>query len=303
MDTIDRVRRFNRFYTARIGLLKSTYAGTGMPLSQARVLIELADRESWSPKRCAEALGLDGGYLSRIIQRLKAQGWIAQAADAGDRRMREIRITAAGREVVAALRQSARADLGRRLQGCSPAALKAAVNALENAAALMTPHAAGQGTGLRDMAPGDMGWIIQQHGEYYHETCGFDARFEQLVAEILCAFCAGYDPNRERAFVAERAGRRLGSVFCVTNEAPGTAQLRLFYLRPEARGLGLGRRMLDACVGFAREAGYTRMILWTHESHRAACALYEANGFEIENRKPVEAFGTDQIEVSYARAL
>lgn len=150
---------------------------------------------------------------------------------------------------------------------------------------------------------GDAGWLIQRHGELYAEEAGFDATFEPLVARILADFLDAHDPLRERGWIARAGERRLGSIFCVRGPAPDTAKLRLFLLEPEARGIGLGQRLLDACMGFARGAGYARMTLWTHESHRAACALYARNGFACVASKPVHNFGQDLVEQEWQRDL
>lgn len=155
-------------------------------------------------------------------------------------------------------------------------------------------------TGLR---PGDAGWLIQQHAELYARDEGFDANFEPLVARILADFLETHDPGCERGWIARRGEQRLGSIFCVKGPEPGQAKLRLFLLRPEARGLGLGQRLLEACMEFAREARYRQMVLWTHESHRAACALYEKNGFTCTMSKPVHSFGVDLVEQEWTRAL
>ena len=152
---------------------------------------------------------------------------------------------------------------------------------------------------LRDLEIGDAGWLIERHAVLYAREEGFDATFEALVAEIVAAYIRSHDPATERAFIAVEDGRRLGSVFCVQSGAPGVAKLRLFLLVPEARGRGLGQQLLDACLAFARKAGYTRMRLWTHESHRAACALYAKNGFRLTNAIPVRSFGVDLVEQSW----
>lgn len=152
---------------------------------------------------------------------------------------------------------------------------------------------------LRDIAIGDAGWLIQQHAERYAEDEGFDASFEPLVAEILAGFLRDHDQATERAFIAASGQSRLGSIFCVQSGEPGVAKLRLFYISPEARGLGLGQRLLDACLSFARKVGYRRMRLWTHESHRAACALYRKNGFACTASEPVHSFGVDLVEQTW----
>jgi GNAT superfamily N-acetyltransferase len=156
---------------------------------------------------------------------------------------------------------------------------------------------------LDEVRTGDAGWLIMSHGELYAEEAGFDASFEPLVARILADFLDGQDPARERGWIARAQGRRLGSIFCVQGPAPDTAKLRLFLLEPEARGIGLGQRLLDACLGFAREAGYARMTLWTHESHEAACRLYARNGFACVSSKPVRSFGQDLVEQEWTRDL
>lgn len=150
---------------------------------------------------------------------------------------------------------------------------------------------------------GDAGWLIQRHGELYAQEAGFDATFEPLVARILADFLDAHDPVRERGWIARAGDRRLGSIFCVQGPVPDAAKLRLFLLEPDMRGIGLGQRLLDTCMGFARGAGYARMTLWTHESHRAACALYARNGFDCIASKPVRNFGQDLVEQEWARVL
>lgn len=156
---------------------------------------------------------------------------------------------------------------------------------------------------LDGLRVGDIGWLTQRHGELYAREEGFDATFEPLVARILADFAEGHDPSCERGWVARAGEVRLGSIFCVKGPEPGLAKLRLFFLVPEARGLGLGQRMLDTCLGFARQAGYRRMTLWTHESHRAACALYAKAGFACVRSAPVRSFGVDLIEQAWERDL
>lgn len=152
---------------------------------------------------------------------------------------------------------------------------------------------------LRDLEIGDIGWLIQRHGELYAEHDGFDRSFELLVAEILIAFAHSHDPSCERGWIAANGGQRLGSIFCVRSGEPEIAKLRLFLIEPEARGLGLGQRLLETCIGFARETGYRRIRLWTHQSHRAACVLYDRNRFACVKSKPVRSFGQDLLEQTW----
>lgn len=156
---------------------------------------------------------------------------------------------------------------------------------------------------LRDLEIGDAGWLIERHAVLYARDDGFDATFEALVTEILAAYIRSRDSATERAFIAVEDGRRLGSIFCVQSGEPGVAKLRLFLLEPEARGRGLGQRLLDACLGFARDTGYDRLRLWTHESHRAACALYARNGFRLTESRPVRSFGQDLVEQTWETDL
>ena len=156
---------------------------------------------------------------------------------------------------------------------------------------------------LRDLEIGDAGWLIERHAVLYARDDGFDETFEALVAEILAAYIRTHDPARERAFIAMAEGRRVGSVFCVRSDEPGVAKLRLFLIEPEWRGRGLGQRLLAACLGFAREAGYDRLRLWTHESHRAACALYARSGFRHLDSRPVRSFGQDLVEQTWEIGL
>lgn len=152
---------------------------------------------------------------------------------------------------------------------------------------------------FRDLAIGDAGWLVQRHAELYAAEAGFDISFEALVAEILADYIRNRDPERERAWIAVAGERRLGSIFCTKSETPGVARLRMFLLEPEARGLGLGKRLLEECIAFAKATGNTRLTLWTHESHRAACALYEARGFRKTATKPSHSFGVDLVELTY----
>lgn len=159
------------------------------------------------------------------------------------------------------------------------------------------------GVAIRDFGAGDAEWLVALHRDLYAREAGFDAGFGTLVGEIVADFLAAHDPATERGFVAGRGGDRLGSIFCVRGDGPGIAKLRLFLLVPEARGQGLGRCLLDACLGFARAAGYRRMRLWTHESHREACALYARNGFAVTAARPVRSFGVDLVEQTWERTL
>lgn len=298
MDSIDRIRAFNRSYTQAMGLMARNYLDSGMSVTEVRVLYEVSVHPDTTARTLSDALGLDEGYLSRIIKRFERDALVVRRPSARDARQRHLSLTAPGRKLLARLGHASRADIAARLGELGPEGQASVADAVETVLAGITPIDPAEVT-LRNIAIGDAGWLIQSHGEAYAKSDSFDASFEALVAEILVNFLRTNDPATERAFIAEARGRRLGSIFCVQSGVPGLAKLRLFYLVPEARGLGLGRRMMEACLGFAQAAGYDRMTLWTHDSHRAACALYEAYGFVKGGSKPVTSFGVDLVEVQY----
>ncbi|SIN82417.1 transcriptional regulator, MarR family with acetyltransferase activity [Vannielia litorea] len=295
MDDIEALRDFSRFYTQRLGLLGQSYLGSGLGMTEVRVLWELANGELATARAIAERLGLDEGYLSRLLAGFERKGWIAREPDPQDARRRRLVLTAEGRALAATHDAASREAVGAFLGQLSPDARRLLRDGLAQVKQAFT---APEQVELKGLAPGDAGWIVERHGALYTRDEGYDATFEALVAEIMCGFLRGHDPSCERGWVAWGGGRRLGSIFCVriTEE---TAKLRLFFLEPEARGLGLGRKLLDACLEFARGAGYRELVLWTHESHEAACRLYERAGFEKLSCKANRAFGQDTIELEY----
>ncbi|MEM7721541.1 MAG: helix-turn-helix domain-containing GNAT family N-acetyltransferase [Pseudomonadota bacterium] len=302
MDAIDRIRAFNRHYTQAMGLVTRNYLDSGFTATEVRVLYELSVCPDATARQLADDLGLDEGHLSRVLKRFERDGLLVRRPSTRDARQRHLTLTAPGRRRMAGLVQASRDFIAARCADLGPCGTDGLADALDIVTRHMTPIAPDQ-VQLRDIAIGDAGWLIQRHGEDYVVSDGFDATFETLVADILVDFLRTHDPATERAFIAEARGRRLGSIFCVRSGTPGVAKLRLFYLVPEARGLGLGRRMLESCLGFARDASYTRMTLWTHESHRAACRLYERYGFTLTGSKPTRSFGVDVVEQQYELTL
>ncbi len=304
MDALDQIRAFNRANLHRIGRVEAAYADIGLTTPEARVLIELEAAPGVTARRLAERLALNEGYVSRLISGLERRGWLSRDVSARDRRLRQLRLTDAGaaksREIAAASRRQIASWLVAPDAAQSVAAhLVAAESGLSNTGVIDTPEA----VTLDGLRPGDIGWLTEQHAIHYAASDGFDAQFEPLVARILADFAEGNDPACERAWIARRGAARLGSIFCVKGPAPDTAKLRLFFLMPQARGLGLGKRMLATCIRFAKAAGYHRMQLWTHESHRAACALYEQAGFTCDTSKPVTSFGVDLVEQQWSLDL
>jgi len=265
-SAVKALRRFNRFFTRRIGVL-DPYLGSDLSLTDVRVLYELAHREAPVASELSRELGLDGGYMSRILRRFEQAGWISRSTSAQDARQSVLALTAAGRAVFEPLQQRSRDEATALLAPLPPARQQEVVDAMERIETLLDP-ASGAGAPprmavLRDPVPGDMGWVVQQHGEIYWREYGWDSRFEALVADIAAQFLRNFQPEWEKAWIAELDGERVGAVF-VVRKSPTTAQLRMLILAPKARGLGLGARLTDECLAFARAKGYKKMVLWTN---------------------------------------
>jgi DNA-binding MarR family transcriptional regulator/GNAT superfamily N-acetyltransferase len=302
---VEAVRAFNRDYTRRIGVLSQGLLGSRWSLTEVRVLYEIAHRPGVLAAELAAGLDLDRGYLSRILKRFAAQRLVVRAAAAADARRRHLRLTPAGRRAFAPLERRAREQVGEMLAGIDAPRRQAVLGAMEvirgalgdqpagDREAAAVP-AVGSEVTLRTHRPGDMGWVVQRHGELYFREYGWNEEFEGLVADIAAAFIEKLDPAREHCWIAERDGRRLGCIVLVRQNAR-TAKLRLLLVEPEARGLGLGRRLVAECVRFAREAGYRRIVLWTQSNLAAARHLYEEAGFVCTARRPHRSFGHDLI--------
>lgn len=302
MDAIDTIRAFDRVTLARVGRIEKAWRAEGVSLAEARVLVEI-ERSGPVPARVlGTALGLDEGYLSRLLGRLARRGLVVREVGCSDRRARPVRLSPEGAGLAARLREVSRSGVAAWFDGGPPGAPDRVANLLRAVEAEIA-GATTEEVALTPLRTGDIGWLVQQHAEAYARDEGFDATFEPLVARILADFGADHDPTFERGWIARRGERRLGSIFCVKGPEPGVAKLRLFYLVPEARGLGLGRRLLETCLSFARQAGYRKMTLWTHESHRAACALYARSGFALTRSTPVRSFGVDLVEQEWSRDL
>lgn len=291
MDRIDTFRALTRDLTRAVGVFGSKLAGTEMSLTEVRVFYEIS-QASWTGRSLAEYLGLDEGYVSRIISKLERQGWVVRAVSDSDRRRRVLATTPEGEvqtaEMVAWMRDRAAAILGD----------VAAINAAHTDDALgrlrhhLAPDAvAREAVSYRDLRPGESGWITQRFTEFARLTYGFDATFEALVGRIMSDYLTAYDPTRDRVWIAERAGLRLGSIMCVHSDDPEIAKLRLFFLDPLAQGQGIGQEMVEMCIRFARDAGYRKMALWTQAQLHAAIALYERAGFVCVDRQTETAFG------------
>jgi DNA-binding MarR family transcriptional regulator/GNAT superfamily N-acetyltransferase len=298
------VRRFNRFYTRQLGLLSEGFLESRYSLTEVRVLYELAHRRGPTASELRADLGLDRGYLSRLLARFRRQGLVAMKPSPRDARRRLLSLTARGRRVFAPLEARQRdqvASLLRPHPREGRARLIAAFETIEHvlggAGKMDSPAVA-----LRHHRPGDMGWVVHRHGVLYAQEHGWDERFEALVARVVSDFVDHFDPAHERCWIAERPGEILGSVFLV-RKSKRVAQLRLLLVEPSARGLGIGRRLVQECVDFARRVGYRRITLWTQSNLHTARRLYERAGFRLVESAVHSSFGVTLTGETWVREL
>jgi DNA-binding MarR family transcriptional regulator/GNAT superfamily N-acetyltransferase len=287
---VDAVRRFNRFYTRRVGALRGGFLGSPFPLPEARLLYELGHRGQCTATEIGRELDLDAGYLSRLVQSLKRRGVVQAKPSAEDARASVLSLTAKGRKAFSLLDSRSREEVSGMLSALPAphqARLVAAMQAVES---LLTHKKIDGEITLRAHRPGDMGWVVHRHGALYEEEHGWGVRFEGLVAEIAASFVAHFDPQHERCWIAELDGEPLGSV-CVVKVNKSTAQLRLLLVEPRARGRGLGKRLVQECIAFARDKGYRKLVLWTQSNLAAARGIYKSCGFELKKTERHTNFG------------
>jgi len=289
------VRRFNRFYTKQIGLLHEGYLESPFSLSEVRVLYELAHREKPTAAELGRELGLDAGYLSRILRGFERRHLVERTASKADGRQSHLALTKRGRAAFAPLQARSHSDIGAMLGKLSGADQKRVLEAMNTIEGRLGARPEGTTAYvLRPHQPGDMGWVVHRHGALYAQEYGWDEQFEALVASIVAKFIQHYDPKRERAWIAEKDGEIVGSVFLV-RQAATVAKLRLLLVEPRTRGLGIGARLVGECVHFARQAGYRKITLWTNSVLRAARRIYESAGFRLVHRERHRSFGHDLV--------
>jgi DNA-binding MarR family transcriptional regulator/GNAT superfamily N-acetyltransferase len=302
-DQISAVRAFNRFYTRKLGVLDQQLLKSPFSLSEARVLYELAHREDPAAKEIGIELGLDPGYLSRIVQKFDEDGLITRKPLPSDRRQYRLSLTTKGRQAFAKLERSSHDDVADMLatlprgDGQRLTAAMAAIERLLGAADVPPPSAI-----LRGHRPGDMGWVVQSHGALYASEYGFDSSFEALVAEIAAKFLTSFDASRERCWIADIDGAQVGSVFLVKH-TDDVAKLRLLLVDPAGRGQQLGQRLVDECIAFAQACGYRRITLWTQSVLVAARKIYQDAGFVLVGSEPHRSFGQSLIGETWEREL
>lgn len=291
---VARVREFNRAWTEVLGLLDQGLLETEYSLAEARVIFELAHRKSWERSELRRRLGMDASYMTRIVGRLEHGGLVVSSPSQSDRRALDLALTDTGRAAFEALDRRSSQQIGALLEPLTPEQRSTVAEWMAAIIAMLRPGSAQQKVTLRGLAPGDMGWVIQRHGAIYWDEFGWNSEFEALVAGIVAEYHSNLRPGRENAWVAEVDGARAGCVFCCERDA-ATAQLRILLVEPWARGLGIGRNLVDECIAFARAAGYSKMMLWTNDVLVAARHIYEAAGFHLVDQEKHHSFGHDLI--------
>ena len=302
-ECVEAVRCFNRFYTKRIGVLQEGLLQSPFALAEARVLFELAHADAPTATVLAGELGLDPGYLSRILQRFRRSGLLSRAPSTTDRRRNLLSLTERGREAFRLLDDRARDQVHTMVgaltvseQGRLIEAMRAVEALLADGPEPSVPYL------LRPHRPGDLGWVVHRHGALYAQEYGWGESFEALVAEIVAKFIRRFDAKAERCWIAERQGRNVGCVFLVRH-SKRVAQLRLLLVEPAARGLGIGSRLVEECAAFARAAGYHKIILWTQSILHAARRIYAAAGYRLVREEPHRSFGHDLVGETWELTL
>jgi DNA-binding MarR family transcriptional regulator/N-acetylglutamate synthase-like GNAT family acetyltransferase len=294
-ERVAAVRRFNRFYTQRIGVLREGWLDSPFSLTEARVLYELRQRGTATAGAIGNDLGLDAGYLSRILRRFHKDGLIRKQVAPADARQSLLSLTARGRKAFAPMEKHTKRQVGAMLERLAAPAQARLVSAMATVETLLAGQRQGEDTYiLRPPRPGDFGWMVARHATLYAQEYGWTENFEGLCAQIVADFVNSYDPQWERCWIAERGGENAGSVLLV-RDSPEVARLRLLLVEPSARGLGIGTRLTDECIRFARASGYRRITLWTHSVLVDARRIYERAGFRLTSSEPRRSWGRDVV--------
>ena len=292
---VSAVREFNRFYTQRIGVLRGGLLDSDYTLTEVRVLYEIAHRQRPLASDLVRDLALDAGYLSRILAKFARRGWLKRERSGDDARKAHLHLTAKGRATFQSLDVRAREEISTMLAPLPPEKQLKLQGHLQNVQSLLGAQPApSRALTLREHRPGDMGWIVQKHGALYAQEYGWNGEFEALVAEICAKFLREVDPKGERCWIAERDGMPVGCIMLVRHSRT-IAKLRLLLVDPSQRGMGVGNALVEACLAFAREAGYRKVTLWTQSILAAARKLYEAHGFRKVDSHSHESFGAKLV--------
>jgi DNA-binding MarR family transcriptional regulator/GNAT superfamily N-acetyltransferase len=288
--TIDAIRAFSRFYTTRLGVVGPTYLKTHYTLSDARVIFEINAHPKTRATELVHDLGIDPAYLSRIVARFRKEGLLTAETNPQDGRSRTLALTAKGTAEAARLAELSRREVGSMIERLSDAEARTLEAALQTAERYLSGGAGRPEVILREHRPGDMGWIVESQAAFYQGELGWNSRFEALVAGVVSDFLTQFKPQRERVWIAERDGARVGSIV-LADGGDNIAKLRLLYVDTAARGFGLGRRMVDECVAFARNTGYEKISLWTNQPLLAARSIYASKGFKLVAEEEHDTFG------------
>ena len=300
---IDAIRRFNRFFTRRIGVLREGLLHTPYSLTEARILFEIANRDDLTASDLSRELGLNPGYLSRILAGLEGRDLIDKTPSESDARRRLLVLTQEGRDAFSLLDSRSREEVAEMLGELSDEEQRRLLEAMRTIECILDRgFKYSEPFFLRTHEPGDMGWVVHRHGVLYAREYGWDERFEALVARIVADFINNLDPSRERCWIAEMGGERVGCVFIV-KAGDEVAKLRLLLVEPEVRGLGLGTRLVEECVRFARRRGYKTLTLWTNSVLDAARHIYEEQGFELVDEEEHHSFGKDLVGQNWELSL
>ncbi|HEY1728222.1 MAG TPA: helix-turn-helix domain-containing GNAT family N-acetyltransferase [Candidatus Baltobacteraceae bacterium] len=289
------VRGFNRFYTKKIGALRGSVLQSKFSLSEARVLYELAHRKTTTAVELSRDLGLDPGYLSRILQRFAARGLISRRRSSTDTRQTVLTLTPRGGEAFAPLARRQNAEVAAMLGEIPEGEQERAIAAMREIQTAFSAAAGSEPYIIREHQPGDIGWVISRHGALYAQEFGWDITFEAYVADTTARFIRELNPKRERCWIAERNGRNVACIF-LFDKGDNVAQLRMLIVDPEARGLGIGHRLVDECIRFARQCRYAKMLLWTIDILSAARKIYKQAGFKLIESTKTRAFGHDHFD-------
>jgi DNA-binding MarR family transcriptional regulator/predicted GNAT family acetyltransferase len=294
-ENIQGVRRFNRFFTRQIRVLQEGLLHSPYPLTDARIIFELGTRSNLTASELCNELGLDAGYLSRVLNKLEKENLIKKVRSEEDRRQRLIRLTVRGQNAFSLLDSRSNDEVSKMLSGLSESEQILLIDAMHAIESILTRgFNYAEPFYLRHHEAGDMGWVIHQHGLLYHQEYGWDESFEGFVAQICADFIKNYNPQKERCWIAERKGERVGSIFCV-KAGEDIGKLRMLLVVPKARGIGLGNRLVEECIRFAKRVGYKKLTLWTNDILVEARKIYEKKGFKLVKEEHHHSFGHDLI--------
>ena len=296
MTLIDEVRRFNRFYTREIGLLREHLPDSALSLAEVRVLYELAQSDDRTAADITRSLEMDKAHLSRILARFRSRGFLQSRPNPLHRKHLLLSLTQTGRDAFATIEQGTRSLIDTILAPVDQSGRQRLISAMQDIRSVLDDDPSpGNVVRLRPPEPGDLGWVVHRQAVLYHHEYGWDWTYEGLIADIAAKFIANFDPSREDCWIAEHNGLVAGSVFLTQSEDPTVAKLRLLYVEPSARGLGIGKSLVTACIERARNLGYRELKLWTNDILAAARHIYQTAGFELVEEAPHHSFGFDLV--------